>query len=177
MAQVSSETTYLLRTGQSAMLTPPSVECDPASRKAQSSERELASELAPPELLLDWLALPHGLDFLSGLVLQLDGLVCGLLAQVGRLFFHSLESGLLGGLEGGRLRQVLFGERDGNNALAVLADLEGQRAEGNTHTFLADAQKPTDTDDNGADVAFAVEGEVIDIAQPTRPPCYGPPGR
>ena len=138
------------------------------------ARRELDDKLAPRELLPDWLALPHALDFLSSLILQFDGLVSGLLAQVRRLFLHSLESGLLGGLERRRLRQVLFGERDGNNALAVLADLESQRAEGNAHTFLADAEEPTDTDDDRADLTLAVEGEVIDIAhQLARRVVYG----
>ena len=46
---------------------------------------------------------------------------------------------------------------------ARLADVEGQCAIGNAHALLADAQETADTDDDGADLALAVEDEIVDV--------------
>ena len=67
-------------------------------------------------------------------------------------------------LNAGACIKVLFAQCDDDNALAVLADIEGQRAKGNTYALLAYAQESANTDDDGADLALAVEDEIIDVA-------------
>src|SRR4029077_8899128 len=129
----------------------------------QGVRREPNCELAPQQSLLCRLALLHIVDFLGGLVLQLNRFVQGLVTQIARIVLDLVEGRFFGGLELRRLHKGLLAERDENDPLTVLVDIECQRTKGNTNAFLAYAQDPANTDDDSADLAFAVENEIIDI--------------
>src|SRR6476661_8414112 len=69
----------------------------------QGVRREPNCEVAPQQSLLCRLALLHIVDFLGGLVLQLNRFVQGLVTQIARIIFDLVEGRFFGGLELRRL--------------------------------------------------------------------------
>jgi hypothetical protein len=67
-------------------------------------------------------------------------------------------------LERRRLHKGVLAERNDDDALTALADVERQRIKRNTDALLAHAQEPANADDDGADLTLAVENEILDIA-------------
>src|SRR6185312_12664508 len=126
--------------------------------------REPNSELAPQPLLLCRLALVQVVYFFGSLVFQLNRFVRGLVAQIARLIFHLVEGGLFAGLELRRLHKRLLAECNDDDALAVLADIESKCTKRNAHALLAHAQETADAENDAVDATFAIENEIIDVA-------------